>query len=49
MPREEQTKYVVVEQDFHAKRVVYGPTLDKALADKVASQHAARTVIASKG
>jgi hypothetical protein len=49
MPKETAIKYVVVEEGFSARRVVYGPTTDKDAADRVASQHAARSVIQSKG
>lgn len=45
---ESATKYVVVERDFSNERVIYGPTRDKDAADKVAAQHAARRVVASK-
>lgn len=48
MSRQEEIKYVVVEQDFQTKRVVYGPTTDKTAADRVASQHAARSVVQSR-
>lgn len=42
------SKFVVVEQGYSGERVVYGPTSDKASADKVASEHAARRVIERK-
>lgn len=41
-------KYVVVEKGYDDERVVYGPTSDKAAADKVAAEHAARVVKESK-
>jgi hypothetical protein len=40
-------KYVVVEQGYQNQQVVFR-TDDKAAADRVASQHAARRVIESK-
>jgi hypothetical protein len=41
-------KYVVVEQGYSGEQLVYGPTSDKASAEKVASEHAARRVIERK-
>jgi hypothetical protein len=41
-------KYVVVEQGYSGERLVFGPTTDKAAADKVAGEHAARRVIERK-
>ena len=41
-------QYVVVEKGYDDERVVFGPTSDKAAADKVASEHAARKVKEAK-
>jgi hypothetical protein len=41
-------QYVVVQEGYEGERVVYGPTSDKAAADKVASEHAARKVVERK-
>lgn len=42
------TEWVVIEKSFKSERVVYGPTKDKAAAEKVKSEHAARRVEESK-
>ena len=43
-----ETKYVVMQRGYQEEQVVYGPTADKAAADKVASEHAARHVVERK-
>jgi hypothetical protein len=45
MPTQE---WNVVEKSFKGERIIYGPTSDKAAAQKVADQHAARRVVEAK-
>jgi hypothetical protein len=43
-----ESKYIVVQKGYDEEQLVYGPTRDKAAAEKVAGEHAARRVIERK-
>lgn len=43
-----ESKYIVVQKGYEEEQLIYGPTKDKAAADKVAGEHAARRVIERK-